>query len=133
MARQAVPAAAHVEAFHGDQRAMFVLRLDLTSPDWPLLRPLPADRRHPVGLPPGSTATHAPPASAAPPVELAARGDSSAPPGGEVPLRDTAPPGEVPASRVVLPREDWIAVASVPAIVDEGTRSAACRPGCRSR
>ena len=32
-----------------------------------------------------------------------------------------APPGEVPASRVVLPREDWIAVASVPAIVDEGT------------
>ena len=29
--------------------------------------------------------------------------------------------GVVPASRVVLPREDWIAVASVPAIVDEET------------
>ena len=33
----------------------------------------------------------------------------------------TAPPGAVQASRVVLPREDWIAVASVPAIVDEET------------
>jgi site-specific DNA recombinase len=32
-----------------------------------------------------------------------------------------AQPGAVPASRVVLPREDWIAVASVPAIVDEET------------
>ena len=31
------------------------------------------------------------------------------------------PTGAVPASRVVLPREDWIAVASVPAIVDEQT------------
>jgi site-specific DNA recombinase len=33
----------------------------------------------------------------------------------------TAPPGAVPASRVVLPREDWIAVASVPVVVDEET------------
>jgi site-specific DNA recombinase len=32
-----------------------------------------------------------------------------------------APPGAVPASRVALPREDWIAVASVPVIVDEET------------
>ena len=32
-----------------------------------------------------------------------------------------APPGAVPASRVALPREDWIAVAAVPAIVDEET------------
>jgi site-specific DNA recombinase len=30
-----------------------------------------------------------------------------------------APPGAVLASRVVLPREDWIAVASVPVLVDE--------------
>ena len=30
-----------------------------------------------------------------------------------------ASPGAVPASRVVLPREDWTAVASVPAVVDE--------------
>jgi site-specific DNA recombinase len=29
-----------------------------------------------------------------------------------------APPGAAPASRIVLPREDWVAVASVPAIVD---------------